>query len=132
VPADPDAPHSFTYTGDMARTLVALARDERAWGRAWHVPTVPAISIREVADRYCALVGVPRLSVRKIPRWVNHAAGRVNSMARELAEMDYQFYSPFHLDSTLTEQTFGLAPSPLEVALRETAADARHSAARAM
>ena len=38
VPGNPDLPHTFTYTGDMARALVALARDERAYGNAWHVP----------------------------------------------------------------------------------------------
>ena len=42
-------------------------------------------------------------------------------MARELAEMDYQFYRPFHLDSTLTERTFGLHPTDLDVPLREIA-----------
>ena len=39
APANVDLPHSFTYTGDMARTMIALAHDERAWGRAWHAPT---------------------------------------------------------------------------------------------
>jgi hypothetical protein len=63
---------------------------------------------------------------------VNHAAGRFNPMMREMAEMDYQFYFPFHLDSTLTEQTFDLTATPLEVALRETAADAERIASRAM
>lgn len=38
---DPDAPHSWTYLPDVARTLCAAAQDERAWGRAWHVPTQP-------------------------------------------------------------------------------------------
>ena len=132
IPADPNAPHSFTYTGDMARTLVTLAGDERAWGKAWHVPTAAPISIREMADRYCALTGVPRLTMRKIPRWANHTAGHFNAMLRETAEMDYQFYFPFHLDSTLTEQTFGLTPTPVEVGLRETAEDAKRIAARAM
>jgi nucleoside-diphosphate-sugar epimerase len=132
VPANPDVPHSFTYTGDMARTLVTLARDERAWGKAWHVPTAEPITIREVADRYCDLIGAPRLTVHKIPRWANHAAGRFHPMLRETAEMDYQFYFPFHLDSTLTEQTFGLTPTPIEVGLRETADDAERIAARSI
>jgi hypothetical protein len=46
--------------------------------------------------------------------------------------MDYQFYFPFRLDSTLTEQTFGLTATPLEVGLRETAEDADRIAARTM
>jgi nucleoside-diphosphate-sugar epimerase len=132
VPADLDAPHSFTYTGDMARALVTLAGDERAWGRAWHVPSTAQISIREMADRYCDLIGAPRVTMHELPRWTSHLAGRFNAMMRETAEMDYQFYFPFRLDSTLTEQTFGLTATPLEVGLRETAEDAARIAARTM
>jgi nucleoside-diphosphate-sugar epimerase len=131
-PADIDAPHTFTYTGDMARTLVELARDERAWGRAWHVPSPAPISIRELADRYCDLTGQPRLKVRSMPRFVMRAAGVVVPMAREMAEMDYQFYAPFVLDSSLTERTFGLTATDLDVPLRETAASAAATSARTM
>ncbi len=132
APADVDLPHSFTYTGDMAGTMVALARDDRAHGQAWHAPTAPAITIRELADRFCALTGAPRLTIRKLPRFVMRTAGLAVPMARELAEMDYQFYRPFHLDSSLTERTFGLAPTPIEVGIQETAADAKAIAARRM
>ncbi|MBU2668588.1 NAD-dependent epimerase [Actinoplanes bogorensis] len=130
--ADPDLPHSFTYTGDMASTMITLAHDERAWGKAWHTPTAPAISIRELADRYCDFVGRPHLTIRKLPRAVMRTAGLFQPMARELAEMDYQFYRPFHLDSSLTERTFGLQASPIEVGIRETAEDAQAIAARTM
>lgn len=132
VPGNPDLPHSFTYTGDMARTMVALARDERAYGRAWHAPTPPAVTIRELADRYTDLTGQPRLRLRSLPRFVLRAAGLVIPMARELAEMDYQFYAPFHLDSRLTEDTFGLVPTDLSVPLRETAAGAERTVSRRM
>ncbi|HWS37524.1 MAG TPA: NAD-dependent epimerase/dehydratase family protein [Actinoplanes sp.] len=132
APGDMDAPHTFTYTGDMARTLVELAPDERAWGRAWHVPSPEPITIRELADRYCDLTGQPRLKVHSLPRFVMRTAGLAVPMAREMAEMDYQFYAPFILDSSLTERTFGLAPTALEIPLRETAADATATAARTM
>jgi len=123
APGNPDLPHSFTYTGDMARTMVALAHDERAHGKAWHAPTLPAITIRELANRYTDLTGQPRVKIRKLPRFVMRTAGLAVPMARELAEMDYQFYAPFHLDSRRTEETFGLKPTDLEVPLREIAAD---------
>ena len=132
APGDPDLPHSFTYTGDMAHTMITLARDERAYGKAWHAPTLPAITIRELADRYAALTGAPRPKIRKLPRFVMRTAGLAVPMARELAEMDYQFYAPFHLDSKLTEETFGLAPTPLEVPLRETAAEIEATMSRRM
>ena len=121
VPGDPDAPHTWTYVGDMARTLVTLARDERAWGRAWHVPSAPAVSVRDLAARFAAVTGTPAVRIRKLPRFVMRTAGLVVPMARELAEMDYQFYGPFLLDSTETEQTFGFGATDLDVALQEEA-----------
>jgi len=132
VPGDADLPHSFTYIGDMASTLVTLARDERAYGKAWHVPTAAPVTIRQLADRYCALVGAPRLTIHELPRFVMRTAGLAVPMAREMAEMDYQFYRPFHLDSSLTEAAFDLSPSDIEVGIREVAADAEATAARRM
>jgi nucleoside-diphosphate-sugar epimerase len=40
---DLDAAHSWTYTQDVARTLVAAAQSDLSWGRAWHVPSNTAI-----------------------------------------------------------------------------------------
>ncbi|MEU4693144.1 NAD-dependent epimerase/dehydratase family protein [Actinoplanes sp. NPDC023714] len=131
-PAVMDVPHTFTYTGDMATTLVTLARDERSYGKGWHVPSPAPVTIREMAERYCELTGQPKLKVHGLPRFVMRTAGLVVPIARELAEMDYQFYAPFVMDSSLTEKTFGLSPTNLDVALRETAAAADETAARTM
>lgn len=131
-PANVDLPHTFTCTGDMARTLVTLARDDRAYGKGWHVPSPAPVTIRQMAARYCELTGHPGLTVRSLPRFVMRAAGLVVPLAREVAEMDYQFYAPFVMDSSLTERTFGLAPTDLDTALLETAAAADETAARTM
>src|SRR3954452_3334777 len=39
VIGDPDVPRGWSYLPDVAATLVTLATDERAHGRAWHVPS---------------------------------------------------------------------------------------------
>jgi nucleoside-diphosphate-sugar epimerase len=132
VPADVDLPHSFSYTGDVARTLVTLAGDQRAWGRAWHVPSPPPITIRDLAWRYFRVAGQPGVKVTGLPRWVMRVAATVVPMARELAEMDYQFYAPFVLDSSAATQTFGLTATDLDVALTEVARGAVTTAARRM
>jgi nucleoside-diphosphate-sugar epimerase len=132
VPADIDAPHSFTYTGDVARALVTMAADPRAWGRAWHVPSPPPIAIRDLAQRYFQVSGHPGVKVRSLPRWVTRAAARFAPMARELAEMDYQFYAPFVLDSSAATAAFGLRATDLDAALREMAGDAPATAQRRM
>lgn len=120
VPADLDAPHSWTYVGDVARLLVTVATDERAWGRPWHVPSAPPASVREVATRVAALASAPppRLSSMSAP--VLWLGGLVNRTTRELREVDYQFRRPLVLDSSAAGATFGLQPTPLDDSLRET------------
>jgi nucleoside-diphosphate-sugar epimerase len=125
VPADIDAPHSFTYTGDVARTLVTVARDERAWGKAWHVPTNPALSVRELAQRYFRVSGQPGVKVASLPRSALYLVAPFNPFVRELIEMDYQFRAPFLLDSSAATRTFGLTPTGLDAVLSEVAAASR-------
>jgi nucleoside-diphosphate-sugar epimerase len=113
VPADLDAPHTWTNVEDVAKLLVAGVADERAWGSVWHVPSAPARSIRELAAIAAAQLSVkPKLAALPYP--VLWALGMVNPMARELRETQYQFRKPFVLDSSKAEQTFGLKPAPLE------------------
>ncbi len=52
VLGDPDALHSWTYVPDVGRTIAHLAHDEDAWGRAWHVPTGPPVSQRQLATEF--------------------------------------------------------------------------------
>ncbi|WP_418960617.1 NAD-dependent epimerase/dehydratase family protein [Streptomyces tritici] len=132
VPADLNAPHSWTYAGDVARTLVAAAADERAWGRPWHVPTAAPVSMAELAARAAVLAGVaaPRLST--MPTAVLWLGGLGNPIVRELRETQYQFRRPFVLDSSAATDAFGIEPRPIEDSLRETVAwladnDAAHA-----
>ncbi|SCG74756.1 Nucleoside-diphosphate-sugar epimerase [Micromonospora echinaurantiaca] len=120
VPADLDAPHSWTYVGDVARTLVAVATDERGWGRAWHVPTAPAVSIRELATRAAALAGAPAPKLTRMPGPVLWLGGLFDPTAKEMREVAYQFAGPFVLDSTAATATFGIDPTPLDDALAAT------------
>jgi nucleoside-diphosphate-sugar epimerase len=117
VPADLDAPHSFTNVEDVARLLVRGVSDERAWGRAWHVPSAPAISIRALAELAAEQLGT-RAKLTAVPYSVTWAAGLVVPMMRELRETQHQFRAPFILDSTAAEQTFGLTPAPLAESVR--------------
>jgi nucleoside-diphosphate-sugar epimerase len=109
---DVDAPHSWTYVPDLARTLVTLAIDERAWGRPWHVPTAPPVSLRAVAAAMAQLAGLPAPEVQVLPRWGLRAMGLAVPFARELQEVRHQFEQPFVLDSSAAQATFGLAPTP--------------------
>ncbi|MDW5326323.1 NAD-dependent epimerase/dehydratase family protein [Plantactinospora sp. KLBMP9567] len=121
VPADLDAPHSWTYVGDVARTLVAAADDERGWGRPWHVPSQPPVSIRALAARLAELAGAPAPRLAPMPPAVLWLGGLFDPTARELRETAYQFRRPFVLDSSAATATFGIEPTGLDTALRETA-----------
>lgn len=118
APANFDVPHSLSYPGDAGRTLATLGTDERAWGRAWHVPTAPAVTLREAAAELATLAGAPAPRLATMPNLLLRAAGLVNPVAREFVEMRYQFERPFVLDSSAAQSTFGLVPTPLSVALR--------------
>jgi nucleoside-diphosphate-sugar epimerase len=122
VQGDLDAPHSFTHVDDVVATLVALAGDERAWGRPWHVPTAPAVSLREVARRIAAIAGVPDRGLVVLPRAAVRLGGLAVPFLRELAEVRHQFARPYVLDSTAAQRTFGLAPTPLDEGLAQTVA----------
>ncbi len=111
VLGDPDMPHTFTYTGDVARLLVQVAVDERAWGRVWHVPSHDPRTARQVIAGMCELAGVPAVGVRQIPRLVIRLGGLVVPLLRELADVRYQHVEPFVMDSSAAQRTFGLQPT---------------------
>lgn len=121
VPANLDVPHSLTYTGDVGATLAILGTDPRALGRAWHVPTAPAVTLREAAARFAAIVGAPAPRLRVMSDRVLRLGGLFNSEAREFAKVRYQFASPWVLDSSAATRTFGLVATPLDDALRAMA-----------
>jgi len=122
VLGDPDAPHTYTYTGDVARLLVTVAADPRAWGRPWHVPSHPATTSRAVITQMCDLVGRPPVPVRRHPDLLLTLGGLVAPMLRELKEVRYQHDRPFVMDSTAARTSFRLEPTPWREILTATLA----------
>jgi hypothetical protein len=53
------------------------------------------------------------VAVSSVPKVALTLLGVFSPMMRELRETSYQFERPWVADSTSTEQTFGLAPTPL-------------------
>jgi nucleoside-diphosphate-sugar epimerase len=119
---DPDAPHSVTYTPDFARAIVELARHDEAFGEAWHVPSVPAVSIRRFAELVAAAAGTapPRLSPTS--KAMLRVVGVFVPAIRETLEMLYEFEEPFIVDNSKIEQAFGLKPTSFEVSIPATVA----------
>jgi nucleoside-diphosphate-sugar epimerase len=118
LPVPLDIPHSFTYTGDVARTLILLAREERAWGQAWHVPTAAPMTAREIVLRAARVGKLAEPKISRIPDLAVRGAALFDKFAREFIEMSYQFKRPFVLDSSRITATFGLRHTDVDEALR--------------
>ena len=124
-----DALHSVTYVPDVARKLITVASDERAWGRAWHVPTVTALTQGDTVRAIARAAGVPEPKVVAAPRAVLTLAGLVVPTVRELRETLHQFEHDWVIDSSLAERTFGLTPTPLADGAHATIAALRGASA---
>jgi nucleoside-diphosphate-sugar epimerase len=119
---DPDVPHSWTAVPDVAAALELAAVEQRAWGRAWHVPTAPPVTFREAVRGLCAAAGVDPVPVRRLPHLALRAAGLLSPLVRELEETRHQFVRPFVLDSSAFTTAFGLPATPLETTWADTVA----------
>ncbi|MEV6210061.1 NAD-dependent epimerase/dehydratase family protein [Kitasatospora sp. NPDC051914] len=114
VLGSPDTPHSWTYTVDAARLLVAVGGDERAWGRPWHVPGNAPRTQRQVVEDLARTAGIPPVRVAPIPGAAVALLGLVNPLLRATRETVYQLRQPFVMDSTAAQEAFGLKPTPWE------------------
>jgi nucleoside-diphosphate-sugar epimerase len=122
VPADLDAPHTWTNPADEGRMLVAAATQEKGWGRAWYVPSAPPVSVRELSERAAAIAGIEKVRLMALPTIAVTVGSLFDKMTKEFKEMNYQFRRPFVLDATETTATFGATATPLEESLRQNVA----------
>ncbi|AQW48715.1 NAD-dependent epimerase/dehydratase family protein [Streptomyces violaceusniger] len=117
---DPDTPHSWSYLPDVAAALAEVAGEERAWGRAWHVPTAPARSTREMVDRLATQAETGPVAVRRLPSAVTGLASLVSPLLRELKEVRYQFDRPFVVDASAYEAAFAVRATPVDDQVKAT------------
>lgn len=120
---DPHAPHSWTYLPDVARTLARLGSDDRSWGKAWHVPTAPARSQREMARIFAEIAGAPPARARHVPWWMLiRVIGMREPAMRGFTETRHQWDKPYVIDSSRYTAVFGDEPTPVVDAVAETIA----------
>lgn len=119
VPAVLDVPHSFTSTGDAARALVTVARDERALGQAWHAPVVTS-SVEAMATRLAELAGVPAPRLAEMTDRELTLLGTTAPLWDELWETHHMSHRPFVVDASRVAETFGLTATPLDEVLAAT------------
>lgn len=122
---DPDAIHTYHYTLDVARGLVALggAQPEDC-GRVWMLPCQPAGTARALVARLAEALGRP-IALAATPRAMAAALALVMPAVRELKEMLYQWDQPFVVDDTRFRARFGLQPVAVAQAAHDTVTWAR-------
>ncbi|MFD8104563.1 NAD-dependent epimerase [Nocardia fluminea] len=124
VPQELDLAHSYTAISDAAAALVAVARDDRSWGRAWHAPVITA-TVREIANRLAELadVATPELAVLTDAEIAEFA--EQDPFWTELFETKYMSHREFLVEDSAMRTTFGSTASKLDEVLAEVvAADA--------
>lgn len=119
-PGDPDVLKSWSYLDDVAQAVVTIALDDRSWGRAWHVPST-VLSLRDLVGRLAEVTGSPDPRVVPLSRTDMAWVGASDPISAEMIEMWYSLDHPDVLDSTLTQRTFALAPTPIDIVLADTA-----------
>lgn len=117
---DPDQVHSYSYIPDVAAGLVALGSREAARG-VWMLPVLPAESTRAVVARFSRAIGRD-IGVSTLPLWLLRAVGVLYPMAREVAEMTYQWQQPYVLDDARFRASFGIGATPWDRAIADTVA----------
>ncbi len=115
-----DMPHTWTYTPDVATLLAAVAVDDSAYGRAWHVPSNEPRSQAQVVADLAAALGRPVPRIRTAGAPVLRVAGLTNPAMRELREMLYEFQAPFVMDSSAATARFGLQATPWDTVIEQT------------
>ena len=113
VVGNPDVEHTFTFTEDMAATLIAIGSDPRALGRAWHVPSALSMTQRQTVEALAATAGVATPKVSSVPPLVLNTMGLFNPQIREFKETDYQRDRIYVMDSTAAQTELGLTPTPV-------------------
>ncbi len=103
---DPDQPHSYSFADDVAAGLVALATSDVTG--IWHLPTLPAMTTRELAARL-----VPNPKMTRLSPLLLRTIGIFQPFMKELIEMGYQWDKPFVLDDSKFRARFGVEPTPL-------------------
>ncbi|HQU73960.1 MAG TPA: NAD-dependent dehydratase [Calditrichia bacterium] len=118
---NPDLLHTYTYVPDIGRALVILGERSEALGRFWHIPSPETTTTREVLKLFFEAAG-HKPKIKGISRLGVNAIGLFNPAVKESKEMLYQFEQPFVMNHERFEKVFGMAPTPLRKAVRETVA----------
>lgn len=124
-PINPDVIHTYHYIPDVAQGLATLGcAEESALGKIWMLPCQPAVTTRDLANRFEHYLG-QSIQMKAIPRWLLNSLGLFVPMMRELGEMAYQWDEPFVVDDSHFRAHFDVRPAAVDEAAQATVEWAR-------
>ena len=127
VLGDIDVKHTWTYPLDVARLMQIVAKDSKAWGKAWHVPSNEAKTQKELVTELAAVAGVKNPKLSSVPNVIWNLLAVFNPLMKALKETAYQMERPYILDDSAARKAFGMQPTEWNLILKEVVADTRSS-----
>jgi len=86
----PDVLHDYAYVPDIARAATTLlAAPDSAFGPAWHVPSAPTRTTRDLLRIAAEALGV-KLRISAMPAWMLGPSAMFSPFLGELTEMRFQ------------------------------------------
>jgi nucleoside-diphosphate-sugar epimerase len=119
VMGNPEKPHSYSYTPDVAAALITLASQPAATGSVWHLPVAETRTTEEIIDYVYGLAGHRPRSFAA-GRTTLRLAGLAKPAMREYLHTLYQFTDRWVVDDTKFRTAFGNHTTPLDDALAAT------------
>ncbi len=116
-----DLPHTYSYIKDFAAGLIVLSENEKAFGRAWHIPTFETVTTRALLKHIESELDKP-IKVRPAGKRLVSFLGLFVPMIREVKEMMYSFEEPYVVDHSRFAEAFDFQPTPIAEAIKETVA----------
>jgi len=112
--------HSFSYTPDLGKAVALLGNTPDAFDRVWHLPAGhdPLTGKEFITLAASVMNAEAKYSVMK--KWMLGMGGLFNRLAKESAEMAYQYEYEYLFDSSKFENRFFKA-TPSAEAVRLTA-----------
>ncbi len=119
-PGDLDAPRSLLYLNDAAEAIIRLASSREAFGKAWNIAGPTPLSGRRFIESAFRAAGKSG-GANSWGRVVVLTRGLIDSDARGMIGLPYDFGKPFVLDGSQFQQAFpDFAFTPEESGIEQT------------
>jgi nucleoside-diphosphate-sugar epimerase len=115
-----NVPHDLIYIEDAAAAAVLLAMNDDAYGQVWHVPGAGPLTGRQFIEMAFKASGT-KPDIGMLSGSLLRFVSLIDSDAREMMELLYEFEEPLVLDGTKFARSFpSFSYTPHEEAIRNT------------